>query len=100
MAISTSMAATGAEVSLPGAEIFERAGLKAWPGIEVEWDRNWVRRAANGYTQRANSVQPFDPADEDDAPARIAAAKAWFEARGIRPTFRSTPLTGRKVVAA
>jgi GNAT superfamily N-acetyltransferase len=85
---------------LPGADVFERSGLKAWPGIEVEWDGAWVRRAANGYTQRANSVQSLDPADDADAPARIAASRAWFETRGLRPIFRVTPLTGPKTVAA
>ena len=87
-------------MALPGADVFERAGLKAWPGIEVEWDGGWVRRAAGGYTQRANSVQALDPADEADAPGRIAAAAEWFRARSIRPTFRVTPLAGRGVVEA
>lgn len=79
---------------LPGPDSFERAGLKAWPGIEVEWDGTWIRRAANGYTQRANSVQAFDPDDNADAPARLAAAAEWFTARNIRPTFRVTPQAG------
>ncbi len=87
-------------MALPGADVFERAGLKAWPGIEVEYDGNWIRRAANGYTQRANSVQSLDPADEADAPARIAASRRWFEARGLTPVFRVTPLAGAAVVAA
>jgi N-acetylglutamate synthase len=87
-------------MALPGVDVFERAGLKAWPGIEVEWDGNWVRRAANGYTQRANSVQSFDPTDDDDAEARIEAASAWFTSRGIRPTFRVTPHAGPHTVDA
>jgi GNAT superfamily N-acetyltransferase len=87
-------------MALPGADVFERAGLKAWPGIEVEWDGNWIRRAANGYTQRANSVQSFDPADDDNAAERIETAAAWFAARGIRPTFRVTPQAGPGVIAA
>jgi GNAT superfamily N-acetyltransferase len=85
---------------LPGVDAFERAGLKAWPGIEVEWDGSWIRRAANGYTQRANSVQSFDPADDGNAAVRIEAAAAWFVARGIRPTFRVTPQAGPRTVAA
>ena len=50
-------------MGLPDARIFERAGLAAWPGIDVKWDGSWVRRAAGGYTKRANSVQCFDPDD-------------------------------------
>jgi len=87
-------------MALPGAEAIERASLKAWPGIEVEWDGEWVRRAANGYTKRANSVQSLAVADDADAPARIAAAVSWFRQRDLRPTFRVTPLAGPAVVAA
>jgi GNAT superfamily N-acetyltransferase len=85
---------------LPGADVFERAGLKAWPGIEIEWDGNWIRRATLGYTQRANSVQSLDLADEADAPARIAGAARWFAQRNLPPIFRVTPLAGPRVVAA
>jgi ribosomal protein S18 acetylase RimI-like enzyme len=87
-------------MALPGPEAFERAGLKAWPGIEVEWDGSWVRRASGGHTQRANSTQCFDPADDDDAPRRVAAARAWYEARGLRPIFRVNLLSGTNLAAA
>jgi N-acetylglutamate synthase len=87
-------------MALPGPEVFERAGLKAWPGIEVEWDGHWVRRAAGGYTQRANSVQSLDPADDSNAEERIAAATGWFRGRGLPPIFRQTPLAGPNTIAA
>jgi GNAT superfamily N-acetyltransferase len=80
-------------MALPGADVLERAGLKAWPGIEVKWDGSWVRRASNGHTKRANSTQCFDPTDGEDASARIAAARSWYEARGLQPTFRVNRLT-------
>lgn len=79
-------------MALPDALTFEHAGLQAWPGIEVEWDGHWVRRAAGGYTKRANSLQCFDPADGTDAEARLAAGVAWFAARNIPPVVRTTPL--------
>ncbi|MDP2779170.1 GNAT family N-acetyltransferase [Devosia sp.] len=81
-------------MGLPDASVLERAGLAAWPGIEVDWDGGWVRRAANGYTKRANSVQCLDPSDEGDVDARIANAVDWFSARGLPPVFRMTPLAG------
>ena len=80
------------QTGLPDAAVFERAGLAAWPGIEVEWDGDWVRRAAGGYTKRANSVQCLDPADDADVAARVAAAVEWFAARNLPPVFRMTPL--------
>jgi len=86
-------------VSLPGADVFERAGLKAWPGIEVEWDGAWVRRSANGYTKRANSLQCFDPADGGQAHERLAAGSAWLRARGLSPVVRTTPLASPQLNA-
>jgi N-acetylglutamate synthase len=81
-------------MALPEPLTMERAGLRAWPGLEVEWDGNWIRRAANGYTRRANSVQCFDPADDSDVAGRVAAACRWFERRGLVPVFRVNLLTG------
>ena len=87
-------------MSLPDVAGLERSGLAAWPGIEVAWDGAWVRRAANGYTKRANSVQCLDPADDTNARDRILAAAEWFVARGLTPVFRVTPLTGANTLAA
>jgi Acetyltransferases len=87
-------------MTLPDIAAFERAGLKAWPGIAVEWDGAWVRRAANGYTKRANSLQCFDPGDNDDAPARLEAGRAWFAARNLPPVIRTTPLQSPALTAA
>lgn len=84
---------------LPDALTLERAGLKAWPGIEVDWDGAWVRRASNGYTKRANSLQCFDPADGLDAEARLEAGRQWFLARGLRPVVRMTPLASAELGA-
>lgn len=87
-------------MGLPGVEVIEQAGLRGWPGLESEFDGTWIRRAANGYTKRANSVQCLDPTDGDNAPARIAASKAWFEDRGLQPVFRITPLASPRLVDA
>ena len=80
-------------ISLPDVETFERAGLEAWPGIEVKWDGNWVRRASGGYTKRANSAQCFDPNDDVDVEDRIIGASSWLVVRGVKPVFRITPLS-------
>ncbi len=77
---------------LPNASQIEAASLQAWPGIDVEWDGAWVRRAAGGYTKRANSLQCFDPADSVGAERRLDQAVEWFQARALRPVVRCTPL--------
>ena len=85
---------------IPSVETFERAGLLAWPGIDVEWDGAWVRRAANGYTKRANSLQCFDPADSSEADRRLADAVDWFTRRNLPPVVRTTPLESPALTAA
>jgi GNAT superfamily N-acetyltransferase len=87
-------------MALPDTLAIERAGLKAWPGIEVEWDGSWVRRAAGGYTKRANSLQCFDPDDGDNAADRLATGVEWFKTRGIPPVVRTTPLASPSLNAA
>lgn len=79
-------------MSLPDIEAIERAGLLAWPGLEEKWDGSWVRRAAGGYTKRANSVQCLDPDDFEDADLRVISACTWMVIRKIKPVFRITPL--------
>ncbi|MEO7223704.1 MAG: GNAT family N-acetyltransferase [Devosia sp.] len=87
-------------MALPDALALELAGTKAWPGIEMSQSGSWVLRAANGYTQRANSVQPLDPDDDDDLEPRIADARDWYAARGLPPIFRMTPLAPPRLVLA
>lgn len=86
-------------MALPSVEAFERAGLEAWPGIEVHWDGGWVRRAAGGYTKRANSTQCFDPDDFEDADTRVISASSWMVIRKIKPVFRITPLSSPELNA-
>jgi GNAT superfamily N-acetyltransferase len=86
-------------MALPSVEAFERAGLEAWPGIEVKWDGGWVRRAAGGYTKRANSTQCLDPDDFEDADLRVISASTWMIIRGIKPVFRITPLSSPELNA-
>lgn len=87
-------------MALPDAAAIETAALKAWPGLEAEYDGKWVRRAAGGYSKRANSVQSLDVADDGDAERRIAAAADWLTSRNLRPVFRLTPLAGPGIHAA
>jgi ribosomal protein S18 acetylase RimI-like enzyme len=86
-------------MTLPDVETIERAGLLAWPGLEEKWDGSWVRRAAGGYTKRANCVQCFDPDDYEDADLRVISASSWMVMRKLRPVFRITPLSSPELNA-
>ncbi len=83
----------------PGALELETVNRRAWPALEEITDGSWVARFADGFTNRSNSIQCFDPKDDADISARLAPLVAAFGERGIRPVFRITPLTGAAIVA-
>nr|MDQ2703951.1 GNAT family N-acetyltransferase [Pseudomonadota bacterium] len=78
---------------------FEAAGFRAWPASAVHYDGTWVVRLNAGHpAKRLNSVNPLDPRDVDDLPARIVRAGRRFDAYGRPLTFRLSPLAGRDLV--
>lgn len=55
-----------------------------WRGTEEEWLGDWLLRAAEGFTGRANSALPLgDPGVLPDA--AVAAVTEWYRARGLPP---------------
>ena len=70
----------------------ERMTAAHWRGTEEEWLGDWLLRAAEGFTGRANSVLPLgDPGlPPDDA---LATVIQWYRARGLPPMIAiPTPL--------
>jgi GNAT superfamily N-acetyltransferase len=65
-------------ISLPTLEMLMDV---AWPAPERHDTGEWVLRAADGVTQRANSVWPRAEAEDPDAAAREAAA--WYRKRRL-----------------
>jgi N-acetylglutamate synthase len=62
----------------------ERAAAMHWRGTEEEWLGDWLLRAADGFTGRANSALPLgDPGMPlDDA---LAMVTNWYRGRGLPP---------------
>jgi N-acetylglutamate synthase len=62
----------------------ERVAAAHWCGTDQEWLGDWLLRAADGFTGRANSALPLgDPGRPlDDA---LAAVTGWYRARGLPP---------------
>jgi GNAT superfamily N-acetyltransferase len=62
----------------------ERAAAAHWRGTEEWWLGDWLLRAAEGFTGRANSALPLGdpglPLDE-----AVAAVTQWYRARGLPP---------------
>jgi N-acetylglutamate synthase len=62
----------------------ERMAAAHWRGTEEEWLGDWLLRAAEGFTGRANSALPLgDPGLPLDQ--ALAEVTAWYRARGLPP---------------
>jgi ribosomal protein S18 acetylase RimI-like enzyme len=73
---------------------FERMAATHWRGTEEEWLGDWLLRAAEGFTGRANSALPLGgpgmPLDE-----ALAAVTHWYRTRGLPPMIAvPTPVDG------
>lgn len=68
----------------------EYISLRAWQALETELYDGWVLRASEGYTRRANSVQPLA---EHKLPLseKIAYCETWYAERDLPCIFRMTP---------
>lgn len=71
----------------------EAVGFRAWPATSVHYDGTWaIRITAAHASKRLNSINPLDPGDTRNIPARVELAAQRFRAYGRRPVFRLSPL--------
>jgi ribosomal protein S18 acetylase RimI-like enzyme len=69
----------------------EELSLNAWPSPQTVYDDGWVLRFGEGYTRRANSVNPlYMP--HSDLDAHIQRCEQWYRARKQDVVFKMTPL--------
>jgi hypothetical protein len=65
----------------------ETISFRGWPALESELHDGWLLRAANGYTGRANSINPLYGSSLS-LDEKIAWCDAWYTARSIAPVYR------------
>ncbi len=70
----------------------ERTMFRAWPSFETADYDGWVLRFADGYTKRANSVNPHFGSSLPLA-AKIAYCESAYRERGLPTIFRLTPFS-------
>ncbi|MEL6404797.1 MAG: GNAT family N-acetyltransferase [Chloroflexota bacterium] len=68
----------------------EYISLRAWQALETEIYDGWILRASEGYTRRANSVQPLSD-NKLPLSEKIAYCEAWYAERDLPCIFRLTP---------
>lgn len=67
--------------------LLEHVTMRAWPALEVLHYDGWTLRFANGYTGRANSVNPLDHSSlpiED----KLHFCEKWYAQRNLPCVFR------------
>lgn len=72
--------------------LFEELSMNAHPSIKTQLFDGWVLRFANGYTNRANSVNPLYPSTIP-LEEKIAFCEEIYLAQGLAPTYKLTPLS-------
>jgi GNAT superfamily N-acetyltransferase len=65
----------------------EEITLNAWPALQTVLYDGWVLRFAEGYTRRANSINPLYPAALD-LDAKLAVCEPLYRARGLPVIFK------------
>lgn len=73
-----------------GVVALERAADEAWPAPVRDRLGDWLLRAADGWTGRANSALPVGDPDRP-LPAALDAVERWYADRG-QPALINTPL--------
>lgn len=73
----------------------EEITLNTWPAERTMLLEGWLLRSAEGYTKRANSVNPlYGPEAGDDGIGlhrKISLAEQHYKEAGLEPVFKITP---------
>jgi len=69
--------------------LYEELSLNAHPALQTQLYDGWVLRFANGYTNRANSVNPLYPSTLD-LQEKIAECESRYFARGLPAVYKLT----------
>jgi len=68
----------------------EETSLNSWPALQQMLYDGWLLRFANGYTKRANSINPlYGSSIEVDE--KVATCERIYQKKGLVPIFRLTP---------
>jgi hypothetical protein len=69
--------------------IIEELSMNAWPALQTMLYDGWVLRFADGYTRRANSINPIY-SSADDVGDKIRTCESLYHDRGLKVVFKIT----------
>ena len=69
--------------------VVEELSMNAWPALQTMLYDGWVLRFADGYTRRANSINPIYPSSED-VHGKIQTCERLYRDRGLNVVFKVT----------
>ncbi len=69
--------------------LIEELSMNAWPALQVALYDGWVLRFADGYTRRANSINPLY-ASCQDLEQKIGYCERLYRSKGLSVTFKMT----------
>ena len=72
--------------------LYEELSMNAHPAIKTEVYDGWLLRFANGYTNRANSVNMIYPSELNPID-KIGYCEEVYTSQGLASVFKITPLT-------
>jgi N-acetylglutamate synthase len=78
------------EINSVDLQQIEEAALRAWPALKRRQLDGWSLGFSQGYTKRANSVNPLD-AGTVDVDTKIRLCEAAYADQGLPTIFRLTP---------
>lgn len=67
----------------------EELSMNAWPSLQTMLYDGWVLRFADGYTNRANSINPLYPSTRD-VRGKIEACEHIYRGKGLSVVFKMT----------
>jgi hypothetical protein len=68
----------------------EELSLNAWASLQTVLYDGWIIRFANGYTKRANSVNPLYPSNVNVVD-KLQFCENLYRERGLPVVFKITP---------
>lgn len=80
-----------AQTSVQMIQTIEELSLNAWSSLQQILYDGWILRFANGYTKRANSINPLYTGTKN-VYEKIARCEQIYIDKKLKPIFRITPL--------